>query len=420
MAYVMNRKKVEYYKYLTTHGSVKLFCVMLSVLTHFEELARRERQYWPLNQELVFLLLDDPKQAYNCMVQMPTPTKNILWQTLQGLLLNGHEKGIFLWDLKVLSALCVCIGSFANTFQIETSGIEVEIKELSLFSEHICRTFLPNHTLLETIEGNKVNDLARWCIEVKNEETRFFCPFRLRLFKIFTRNTSLAVEIIKSLNLKFYGTALDDGLEKKLREKSISPLLMILQFIAEGHLSDTGEEKDLDKLIEEHISERNNKICMKKDTFQITDDGVYVTRGECLIINQTYENDPKNRRQGTEKDEIDLIQTWQKLGCKDSIMVKRDLTIYEITEALKEFRSKVESSLPDFIVVVVLSHGRRDLETGIEFVMDINMKGFPIEKIENMFINGQKCPSMIGRPKLFFIQACRGRQEQIPQDAWLR
>ena len=159
---------------------------------------------------------------------------------------------------------------------------------------------------------------------------------------------------------------------------------------------------------------------MKKDTFQINDDGVSVTRGECLIINQTFVHDPKHRREGTEKDEIELIRTWQKLGCKDGIMVERDLTRDEMITTLIKFRLKLKRSLPDFMVVIILSHGKRDIKTGAELIMGINMNGLPINYIKNMFVDGHKCPCMIGRPKLFFIQACRGTKTQRTLDTMPR
>ena len=49
----------------------------------------------------------------------------------------------------------------------------------------------------------------------------------------------------------------------------------------------------------------------------------------------------------------------------------------------------------------------------MELLLDINGKGVPITKIKNMFIDGHKCLTMVGKPKLFFIQACRASPDQI-------
>ena len=101
-----------------------------------------------------------------------------------------------------------------------------------------------------------------------------------------------------------------------------------------------------------------------------------------------------------------------KIGCQDRIYVEEDLDTNGVFSAITKFRSRLENSNPDFIVVVILSHGRRNPSSGADEIMDINMKGIPMSKIKNMFINGEKCPIMIGKPKLFFIQACRGIKEQ--------
>ena len=64
------------------------------------------------------------------------------------------------------------------------------------------------------------------------------------------------------------------------------------------------------------------------------------------------------------------------------------------------------------MVLVVLSHGRKNPNTGMGEVMSIDWKGVPIQYIKNSFNDGHKCLSMIGKPKLFIIQACRGNKWQ--------
>ena len=142
--------------------------------------------------------------------------------------------------------------------------------------------------------------------------------------------------------------------------------------------------------------------------------GTSVERGECLIINQMFLNDEKRRRHGTEKDEQELIKSMSKIGCENRITVHRDLSKREIFNCITKFREIVEKSLPDFTVVVILSHGNQNPKTGHDEIMDIHMNGIPIWKIKNSLIDGNKCPAMIGKPKLFFVQACRGKKEQIP------
>ena len=81
--------------------------------------------------------------------------------------------------------------------------------------------------------------------------------------------------------------------------------------------------------------------------------------------------------------------------------------------SITNFRKQIEKSRPDFIVVVILSHGHQNARTGNDEVMDIHMNGIPIYKIKNSLIDGNRCPAMIGKPKLFFIQACRTKEAEI-------
>lgn len=55
----------------------------------------------------------------------------------------------------------------------------------------------------------------------------------------------------------------------------------------------------------------------------------------------------------------------------------------------------------DCIFVVVLSHGN----PGIIYARDVPYE--PEFKLWGQF-TGKKCPTLAGKPKLFFIQACRG------------
>lgn len=59
----------------------------------------------------------------------------------------------------------------------------------------------------------------------------------------------------------------------------------------------------------------------------------------------------------------------------------------------------------DCLVCCVLSHGREGCVYGVDG------KTVNIRMLMEPFI-GTKCPSMAGKPKLFFIQACQGKKHQ--------
>ena len=145
---------------------------------------------------------------------------------------------------------------------------------------------------------------------------------------------------------------------------------------------------------------------------------MHVKRGECLIINQIqyainigFKKRLIDYRRGTLQDEKDLIEQWTNLGCR--VHVQRNLTKPEMITALKFFKDSIlEQEKPEFMVLVILSHGRLNSKTKLDEVLDINYKGLSTDYIVELFVDKIKCPAMANKPKLFFIQACRGRAFQ--------
>lgn len=77
-----------------------------------------------------------------------------------------------------------------------------------------------------------------------------------------------------------------------------------------------------------------------------------------------------------------------------------DLEAKKIYETVKEYSKKNHSNM-DCFVCFILSHGEKDKIKGTddEFVN--------IKDLLTCF-SGSNCPSLAGKPKLFFIQACQG------------
>uniref|UniRef100_A0A8C4Z3I0 Uncharacterized protein n=1 Tax=Gadus morhua TaxID=8049 RepID=A0A8C4Z3I0_GADMO len=126
------------------------------------------------------------------------------------------------------------------------------------------------------------------------------------------------------------------------------------------------------------------------------------TRMALLITNVRF--DRFNHRDGAEKDEQDMSKLLISLGYN----VLRDLTRAQMLSSMRELASR-DHSWMDCVACVVLSHG---LEGG---VYGVDGKVVQLKELAD-FLNGVRCASLRGKPKLFFIQACQGnkREQAVP------
>nr|XP_040225347.2 caspase-like [Anopheles coluzzii] len=114
-------------------------------------------------------------------------------------------------------------------------------------------------------------------------------------------------------------------------------------------------------------------------------------RGIAVIINN-YTN-----RKGSEKDVKSLKAVLKHL--QFDVRLLSDKTTVEIRHALKEV-SKENHTNNDCLVIIAMAHGYNDR---IKFEDDY----LHIDELWTNFV-GNKCPSLIGKLKLVFIQSCRG------------
>ncbi|MCJ8740478.1 hypothetical protein PDJAM_G00059420 [Pangasius djambal] len=122
-------------------------------------------------------------------------------------------------------------------------------------------------------------------------------------------------------------------------------------------------------------------------------------RGVCLIINNMDFGDPKKYRHGSDKDEESLKKVFEWLGF--TVEVQRNQTAEQMKTILKTWGEKNHKG--DCFVCCILSHGSTDGVYGTDY---------QIVSREDIFspFYGNPCWSLINKPKVFFIQACRGRQ----------
>ncbi|KAM3613399.1 uncharacterized protein V6R79_025384 [Siganus canaliculatus] len=125
----------------------------------------------------------------------------------------------------------------------------------------------------------------------------------------------------------------------------------------------------------------------------------YPCIGTCLIINnKNFDRSTQmNTRNGTDVDAANAMKTFSGLGYR--IRFFNDQTVKQMTQLMLTVSKEDHSNSASF-VCVLLSHG----DEGVIYGTD------GPEKFENLtkFFKGERCPSLVGKPKLFFIQACRG------------
>ncbi|XP_033889802.3 caspase-7-like [Acipenser ruthenus] len=120
--------------------------------------------------------------------------------------------------------------------------------------------------------------------------------------------------------------------------------------------------------------------------------------GKCIIINN--ENVQGTfKRHGTDEDARKLEATFGALGFK--VEVAKDLTANKMYELLETVAKEDHRELACF-ACVLLSHGREGHISGTDTEIKIRL-------LASLF-TGERCQSLFGKPKLFFIQACRGKE----------
>ena len=133
-------------------------------------------------------------------------------------------------------------------------------------------------------------------------------------------------------------------------------------------------------------------------------------RGIALIINNesfhpdTYEKMVKLAvREGSERDVKALETLLEELHF--TVKTERNKERQEILEILDHISHGVDHRAYDCFVLWLLSHG----ENG--HIYGADGETVSIETVRDFFSNA-RCPTLKGKPKLIFIQACRGSQEE--------
>ncbi|XP_076451833.1 uncharacterized protein LOC143287605 [Babylonia areolata] len=157
--------------------------------------------------------------------------------------------------------------------------------------------------------------------------------------------------------------------------------------------------KSSDGPVHVHVEECTRQFYnqMKDKSYRM----VGMPRGQALIINvnEVLEKPP---RRGTDIDRDNLKNLLEQLHFQVTIYNDQDdLTAVGMADKLRAFARKPEHTSADACVICLLSHG----EEGYMFGTD--GKKIPLDEVFLLFDN-RHCPTLLNKPKVFFIQACRG------------
>lgn len=121
------------------------------------------------------------------------------------------------------------------------------------------------------------------------------------------------------------------------------------------------------------------------------------SRGTCVIINNKkfHQSLDMPTRHGTDRDACSLEQSFHKLGF--NVRLEHNKSATDIKELLLRY-AKADHSQSDCFACVLLSHGDEGLIYGTDQSIEI----------EHLITPFKFNRTLAGKPKLFFIQACRG------------
>ncbi|XP_078604121.1 uncharacterized protein LOC144877921 [Branchiostoma floridae x Branchiostoma japonicum] len=160
--------------------------------------------------------------------------------------------------------------------------------------------------------------------------------------------------------------------------------------------------------IESFRQENNNLLRSKWDLRRTLHESSYTMRirqknGRALIISNTQFTELRERT-GAEGDPQKLAEAFRSLPVDIEVKTRQNLDLSTMQHVLREEANRDHTD-EDFFICSIMTHGAQ----GKVFATD----GFSADLLDILSLfNGKRCPSLKGKPKLFFIQACQGDRRQ--------
>ncbi|XP_017490840.1 PREDICTED: caspase-3-like [Rhagoletis zephyria] len=152
----------------------------------------------------------------------------------------------------------------------------------------------------------------------------------------------------------------------------------------------------------DNSSATKNQVIISRPTAEVDYKTNNPNTGLAIVLNHKYLRG-QTIRKGTEKDRSDVTSALENYGFE--VRVYNDLKVGKISKLLKSVAAE-DHSQSDCFVLVAMTHGDKGrICAADEF--------YSTEELWEPFL-GQNCPTLLDKPKLFFIQACRGKRVDQP------
>jgi len=245
---------------------------------------------------------------------------------------------------------------------------------------------------LKSIQSNE-EKFSVLILELCEQEQDIQSRFLQSLTRAGHRSTALALE-------SFFGFKFTDSSPTTAKQELVFP---------DGCVSSKQSAASADEAEEQNFLHNGaDGVVVKQGTyfFSHTDYNIYPMgsrpKGYALIIvNKDFDNEFYETRIGAERDTENMISLWEGLGY--DVTAHFNKTASDMRFIFRKFAQLSNHKSVDSCVVVISSHGvtGRIVGTDNEFLF--------MEDILDEF-NNVNSPHLMGKPKLFFVQACRGKK----------
>lgn len=121
-----------------------------------------------------------------------------------------------------------------------------------------------------------------------------------------------------------------------------------------------------------------------------------------IINNEHFTEKRHGKREGTDRDEDNLVETFRFLGYR--VEVHRECKREEI-ESLFDNMKNIVKEEDDSFICCILSHGDENIIFGVDS-KPVNVRTVQ----DSLEMKLSACRSLYGKPKIFFVSTCRGKK----------